>query len=55
MHIHALYEMPEEYKAEMETYYNRICSDPTNNWNHLKIDPIFDEQGWIKYISKDIK
>lgn len=55
IHIHALYQMPEMYVSEMETYYNRICNDPTNNWKHLKIDKVFNEKGWIDYISKDIK
>lgn len=54
IHIHALYECPEEFKSEMETYYNRICKDPTNNWNHLKIDDIYDEAGWYNYITKDM-
>jgi len=54
MHIHALYEMPTEFVAEMETYYNRICHDSTNNWKALFIKPVYDKQGWIAYIQKDI-
>lgn len=54
MHIHALYDMPELFVSEMETYYNRICKDTTSNCEHLKIDKVYDKEGWLRYIRKDI-
>lgn len=56
IHFHALYEMPEEFVAELETYYKRVCFDSSNkNWRYLDIRPIFDLSGWLKYITKDMK
>lgn len=54
IHFHALYKMPEDFKAEVETYYNRICGCKEGTWKHIKIDPIFNKEGWIEYIRKDI-
>lgn len=54
IHFHALYEMPIEFKAELETYYNRICSDNSNkNWRHIDIRLINNKQAWLDYIRKD--
>jgi hypothetical protein len=56
IHFHALYLMPEIYKAELETYYQRIISCNTNkNWRHLDIRLINDIKQWLTYIRKDIK
>jgi len=54
VHFHALYEMPENFNAQVETYYNRICGCKEGTWKHIKIDPIYHEHGWIDYIRKDI-
>lgn len=57
IHFHALYEMPESYKAELETYYNRICqatSDTKQPWKHLDIQEIYSKSGWLKYIYKNM-
>lgn len=55
IHFHALYKMPEMHKAELETYYNRICSDKSNkNWRHLDIKEINNKHSWLEYIRKDI-
>lgn len=62
IHFHALYEMPELFRTELEAYYARTCgtiankntkTDSKSVWRHLDIQEIYDEQGWIKYISKD--
>lgn len=56
IHFHALYSMPELFVAELETYYNRICSDKSNkNWRHLDIKLINNVNQWLKYIRKDAK
>jgi len=59
IHFHALYTMPTEFKAELETYYNRICSTTDAKtikpWRHLDIQQIYNEEGWLKYIQKDQK
>lgn len=59
IHFHALYSMPCNYRWEMETYYNRICSSTDAKtkipWRHLDIKVIKDgPEEWIKYIQKDI-
>lgn len=59
VHFHALYEMPTEYMNELETYYQRVVGMPEINgdknkqWRHLVTKPIFSEEGWIEYITKD--
>lgn len=56
IHFHALYKMPVIFKAELETYYNRICLDKSNkNWRHLDIKEINNVDQWLKYIRKDAK
>lgn len=56
IHYHALYEMPFNYKWEMETYYKRICDatdgQTTIPWRYLDIRPIDSEAGWLQYIQK---
>lgn len=53
IHFHALYLMPAIFKAELETYYNRICFDKSNkNWRHLDIKEINNVDQWLKYIRK---
>lgn len=61
IHFHALYSMPAIYKVELEAYFQRVCgsivtkkTDLTKEqWRHLNVQEVYDEQGWIKYISKD--
>lgn len=56
IHFHALYNMPDVFKAELETYYNKICSDKSNkNWRHLDIKEINNKESWLNYIRKDVK
>lgn len=57
IHFHALYSLPEHYNAEILTYWNRLCEDPTalKEWRHIVIEEVYNTAGWIKYISKDIK
>lgn len=58
IHFHALYEMPALFKAELETYYNRICdstdSNTTTPWRHLDIQPVRDLTAWLQYIRKTV-
>lgn len=59
VHFHALYEMPCNYRWEMETYYNRVCSSTDNKtkipWRHLDIKLIKGGPAeWLAYIQKDI-
>lgn len=53
MHSHALYKMPPEFVAEMETYYyNKLSMD---KWEHpLVIEHVYDREGWVNYITKHI-
>lgn len=53
IHFHALYEMPAEFRAELETYYQRACKTERSKWQDLCIKPIFDQDGWLTYIRKD--
>jgi len=58
IHYHALYRMPSEHKSEMETYFLKrvnmpgVMRDPSKAWRAVRIDPIFDEDGWLEYITK---
>lgn len=58
IHFHALYEMPEEFKSELECYYKRICDSSDDKtlvpWRYLDISPIKNEQAWLDYIRKDL-
>lgn len=57
MHFHALYKMPEMFKAELESYYMRICDGSDENtkekWRYLDISPVKNLPDWINYIRKD--
>ena len=56
MHFHALYEMRASDIEIMENYYNRILSEKKPSippWRHFDIKPIYNEKGWIDYITKD--
>lgn len=58
IHFHALYEMPRIFQTTLEAYYNRVCGstgEQTKPWRHLTIEPVYDREGWLKYIRKDIK
>lgn len=56
IHFHALYEMPSIFESTIETYYHRVCNKgDTTGWRVIDTQPIYDEEGWIKYISKDLK
>jgi len=59
IHFHALYLMPKIFVSTMEQYYMRTINGNDDNtlkpWIHLKVKEIYDEAGWCKYISKDIK
>jgi len=60
IHFHALYEAPVLFRAEMETYYKRVCcSDDEHTkkpWRYLDIKEIVGgSDEWLKYIRKDLK
>lgn len=55
IHFHALYEMPEQFKAQLETYYARFTSTDEktiNPWRTLDVTELYDEAGWLQYIRK---
>jgi len=55
IHFHAMYIMPEIFKAELETYYYNLMSDPTNkNWRHLDVKVINNKEAWLQYIRKGV-
>lgn len=57
IHFHALYEMPEEFMAEVETYYNKFTHVDENTvepWRTLDIVEVHNERGWLEYIRKSI-
>jgi len=59
VHFHALYSMPRQFITEMETYYNRVVGMPemsnsSKAWRHFQFEAIYDREGWIKYIKKDL-
>lgn len=57
MHFHALFEMPALFVETMENYYNRILSSTDSKtrvpWRHFDIQTVYNEQGWVDYITKD--
>lgn len=61
IHFHALYSMPSEFLSGIEAYYQRVIGmpaiegDKAKEWRHIVTKPIFAEEGWTKYISKDEK
>lgn len=61
IHFHALYSMPSEFLSGIEAYYKRVIGmpdiegDKSKEWRHIVTKPIFAEEGWTKYISKDEK
>lgn len=56
MHFHALYEMPSIFTTTVENFWqNQFNKGDVTNWRVLDIQPIYDEQGWIEYIYKDLK
>lgn len=58
IHFHALYEMPEEFINEVETYYNKFTSTDENTktpWRTLDISEVMSEAAWLQYIRKEIK
>jgi len=56
MHFHALYEMRASDIEIMEKYYDRILSSTDSKtkipWRHFDIKPVYNEKGWIEYITK---
>lgn len=57
IHFHALYEMPEIFVSTVEAYYDRLCGSTgiqTVPWRHLVVEQVYDRQGWLDYIRKDI-
>lgn len=54
MHFHAMYRMPSIFSSTLETYFHRIFYDKTarKEWRYMRLEPVYNEQGWIKYISK---
>jgi hypothetical protein len=58
IHFHALYECPLNYESTIECYWMRISNTDKKTitpWRHLDIQNIYDEKGWLHYISKDIR
>jgi len=55
IHMHLMYRMPEIFESTVEAYYTRVCNklDQTG-WRVIDIQPIYDETGWLEYISKDL-
>lgn len=58
MHFHALYMMPEVFCSTMANYYDRVIGgndiNTTVPWRHLRIDSVYDYNGWLRYIRKGI-
>ena len=59
IHFHAHYVMPSIFLSTLECYYEKVVSDnnvptQTEPWRYLKVKEIFDEEGWLQYIRKDL-
>jgi len=55
VHFHALYEMPPLFRSVLESYYERVLGSTgvqTNPWRHIALEEVYNEQGWIDYITK---
>lgn len=59
IHMHALYKMPRIFVVELEAQWNRMVGSIINEkttqpFRHLDIKEVYDEEGWVKYIKKDM-
>jgi len=55
IHFHALYRCPLQSIKRMENYFEkRIKRTNSPSWRAFVHDPVFDKDGWLKYIRKNI-
>lgn len=55
IHFHCLYKCPLIFKSTIENYFKKYSPKKGGDtWRTVIVKEIFDEEGWIKYISKDI-
>ena len=57
-HFHCLYKMPESFTSVIESYYKRVIGSTgkqTNAWRHIILKTVYNVEGWLDYIRKEIK
>lgn len=56
VHYHAWYDLPRAYVAPIEVYITKRVSRKNGpSWRAFQSKEIYDEKGWLEYITKDEK
>lgn len=53
IHFHALYECPTIYESTINNFWRDKKYNPSDDWRICETKPIFNYDGWFKYIHKD--
>lgn len=58
IHFHALYRMPETFVSTVENHWVKFDSTDKSTlkaWRHLDVKMVHSVQGWLEYITKELK